>query len=68
MTMTKKHFTMIADTIREVVDDPNSDLATITALIGRLMPRLEEVNPLFDRARFIDHALGRDTVSQEQEA
>lgn len=66
MSMTKKHFTMLADTINEIVNDPNSDLATLTALIARLIPRLEEINPSFDRGRFIDHALRRDTVSQTE--
>jgi len=57
--MTKKHFTAVAETLNlSFRNAPNEQIENIlTTLAANLADQFEEVNPLFNRSKFLSVAL-----------
>jgi len=64
MTMTRKHFIMLADTIKPMWDILPS--RHVKQIVLTLIPHLEKQNQRFDKQRFLDACGYTEAFSEEQ--
>lgn len=61
MALSRKHYVLIAEAIRETYDEEDNThtKATIAIMVSKLAARLNQDNSRFDRTKFVKAALGR---------